>query len=179
MRTSKLTLAMGLIILLASCGRATSLTSDGAAQSTSTTTGQAVPANVSYVGPITSSATYDGGSISLSVPSSSDQPTASWQSTYANCASGDAICDPAYPMSISLARVTDLQSGTAVPGGSISATLDNTLAYVFSQHNVPCSPVGPPASSVTTNAAGYECTILNFVDASSGSVLYSVQGPNL
>jgi hypothetical protein len=53
--------------------------------------------------------------------------------------------------------------------------LKGVLAYVIQYDNVPCTPLAPAQPDTTV----YSCTTLNFIDAKSGKVLYSIQGTDL
>jgi hypothetical protein len=135
-----------------------------------------------YLGPIPSDVTYDNAGVTLKVPPANSRPTASWADAYTtNCATGDAICDPTQSPTIYLATATTPSAGDTQPDGSIKPLLQDTLVYVIQWTDVPCTPVGPaaPEGAAASTPTTYSCTILNLVDAETGKVLYSVQGPNL
>ena len=151
----------------------------GCATSASAVTGQPGPPSVppaSYVGAIGKTIAYENAGVLLEVPS----PTAvavPWSDAYVNnCKSGEAICDLSQSPTIYLADVTVTSAGQAREDGSIEPLLKGVLAYVIQYDNVPCTPLGPPQAQDTT---AYPCTILNFIDANSGKVLYSMQGNEL
>lgn len=164
-----------LALVLASCGNP-SVKSTVLEHSASPTK---IPTGVRYVGPITAPTSYARGVVTLSVPPLSVTPTVSWETAYASCASGNAICEPGVSMTISLASASDTRAGIARSNGSIIPVMNHTLVYVFLQNGAPCAPVGPPSSGAAGPARVLSCTILNFVDANTGAVLYSVQGPKL
>jgi hypothetical protein len=158
-----------------------------------------------YRGPITQPAYLQQAGIEMTVPTG--EPAVTWKQAYENCQTGDAVCDVTATPIVTLATVTTKDAGEAGEGGKIVPLMDRTLAYVITQEGVGCSPVGPPAeapsrtipvgpppgSSTETRTAGrrpgpgdqalssgfVSCTVINFVDAATGMVLYSVQGPNL
>jgi len=158
-----------------------------------------------YRGPITHPASLQQAGIEMNIPKG--EPAVTWKQAYENCQTGAASCDVTATPIITLATVTTKGAGEAGEGGRIIPLMDRTLAYVITQEGVRCSPVGPPAeaprstisggsppgSSTETRTAGrrpgpgdqtlssgfVSCTFINFVDAATGKVLYSVQGPNL
>jgi len=145
------------ILLLASaCGssdpgatRATAELSAASQVSTSTTSPDETTTTTSelptpsYAGAITAPISYGDTGISLTRPSSSSQPSVSWEAAFQNCSSHEAICDPSSPITISLASATEKQAGQQNADGSLVPIMDNTLVYVISQSAVPCRPVGP------------------------------------
>lgn len=98
---------------------------------------------------------------------------------YSTCLSGDAICDSSMSPTVSLAIVTDVHSGTAGADGSLTPILDKTLAWVITYVGAPCVAAGSGANVSKTAAPVIQsCTIINFVSAGTGAVLYSYQGSN-
>jgi len=135
-----------------------------------------------YLGPIRQPIAYAKAGISLKPPGAVN-PAASWADAYDNCRTGDAVCDTNSPPNIALALATAEQAGEAAPDGSIVPLMKDTLVYVLTWIGIPCVPKsGPPPapdiSDSTSASATYSCTLLNFIDASSGKVLYSTEGPN-
>lgn len=158
-----------------------------------------------YRGPITQPAYLQQAGIEMTVPTGS--PAVTWKQAYQACQTGDAVCDVTATPIITLAAVTARDAGEAGVGGTIVPLMDKTLAYVITQMGVTCAPVGPPpgasggtspvgppppGSSTESSAdrmpetagqrsspGSMSCTVINFVDAATGKVLYSVQGPNL
>jgi hypothetical protein len=55
--------------------------------------------------------------------------------------------------------------------------MKDTLVYVITFVNVPCAPVGPPPQATPSPTTTYFCTIMNFVDADTGKMLYAVESP--
>ena len=134
-----------------------------------------------YTGPITESIVYRNAGITLEVPSSTEVGVG-WSEAYlSNCKSGDAICALDQQPTIMLAEATVEGTGEAQPDGSIKPLVKNTLAYVILYDDVPCAPSGPGrADGASTSAPTIVlCKILNLIDANSGKVLFSVQGPSL
>jgi hypothetical protein len=127
-----------------------------------------------FAGNITAPTTNHDTGFTLDPPGDSS-PTVSWQSAYATCLTGNSICDPSLAPTISLAKVTDPNSGTANAGGSISPILDHSLVYVITYTGVPCKPAGGIPGSDPSAPDSYSCTVENFVSAADGSVIYSVQ----
>ena len=132
-----------------------------------------------YEGPITSRISYANAGVILDVPSSTDG-VMSWSEVYTdNCTSGDALCHLGKAPTINLAVATTTNAGEAKGDGSIEPLMQGTLVYVIKWTDVACTPpVGPPGR-IEPSAPANTCTILNFVDARSGGVLYSVEGQNL
>lgn len=134
-----------------------------------------------YIGSIKRDINYSGQGITLNIPLASDTPTTSWTAAYANCLTGDAVCQVGVAPVISLALVTTKNAGEHQPDGSTKPLLNNTLAYVLQWSNEPCVPTGGPPVQGTNSPAPRptsSCTVLNFVDADSSKVVYSVEGPD-
>lgn len=130
-----------------------------------------------YVGSIKQDISYPGEGITLSVPLRSDSPTTSWMAAYAQCLTGDAVCQVGAAPVISLALATTKNAGYHQPDGSTKPMLKNTLVYVMQWSHEPCvlkgGPPGRPAQPVVS------CTVLNFIDANSSKVILAVEGPRL
>ena len=141
----------------------------------------ATRAPVKYTGPITAPVRYAEPGITLAVPPSTPPPRISWSDAYNTCFSGHAQCDKTRTATVSLASVTIDRAGKIAPDGSIIPLLKNALVYVVSYTGVPCAPAGGPPRLATPTAAvaQFFCTILNFVDAKSGAVAYTVESPAL
>jgi hypothetical protein len=127
-----------------------------------------------YMGAITEPVLYTGVVLE---PPTTTQVGVSWTQAYANCLTGDAVCDARTGPTISLARATVSGVGEALPDGSVDLLLNERLVYVLTWTGVPCLPVGPPGRHPSPTAV--PCTLLNFVDASTGDVVHSMQGPSL
>jgi nitrogenase subunit NifH len=56
--------------------------------------------------------------------------------------------------------------------------MNKTLVYVITWTGVTCVRAGGPPEPPGAAVAIDSCTLLNFIDANSGTVLYSVSGPN-
>lgn len=137
--------------------------------------------------------TYPYGDVKIRVePAGSRVATVSWSRAYETCLTGDSICDSSATPTIALGVVSDSQSGTVNSDGSVTPILNNALAWVITYTGRPCAPAGAAGSafaapissqgvdlptSMTTPRA-YTCTIVNFVSADSGQVLYSFQASN-
>lgn len=101
-----------------------------------------------------------------------------WSTAYATCLTGDSICDATATPTINLAFVTDDNSGNIQASGEVVPILHHTLSWVITYTDRPCAPAGPATSSDTAPSKGtLLCTIINFVSADNGKVLYSFQGP--
>jgi hypothetical protein len=155
---------IGALMMLSGCG-----VGHTGAQPTSATL---PPAR--YVGAIAEPILYTGVVLE---PPATTQVGVSWTQAYANCLTGDAICDAGAGPTISLARATVSGVGEALPDGSIDLLLNERLVYVLTWTGVPCLPVGPAARRPVPTAL--PCTVLNFVDANTGAVVHSIQGPSL
>jgi hypothetical protein len=141
----------------------------------------ALPA-ANYAGPLTATTTYDKGTIALSAPAPTRTAAVSWSDAYTvNCRSGDAICDLNQSPTIVLAVATVNGAGQMQKDGSIAPLAKDTLVYVIRWTNVPCQPVGPvaPAGAKAPSPSVWSCTLVNLVDAGSGKVLYTIEGPDM
>jgi hypothetical protein len=169
-RLSRLVGLLALCLPLAAC--ATAATAGGEELS---------PPSAIYEGAIAQNVTYADSGLTLRVPPPSASARAPLAQAYvANCESGDAICVVGERPTIFLAVATLTTAGEEQKDGTIRPVMEDTLVYVIQYTKVPCVGSGPPrrtksAPSPTTSV----CTILNFVDAASGAVLHSIQGPGL
>ena len=136
----------------------------------------------SYAGPLTTTVVYDHGGITLAAPSRARAAAVSWADAYeANCRSGDAICDLGQSPTIYLAEATVTSAGQIQDDGSLAPLMRDTLVYVLTWTNVPCTAAGPIPSPGSTAGAppASACTLINLIDAGTGKVLYSVQGTDI
>jgi hypothetical protein len=135
-----------------------------------------------YAGALTTTVVYDHGGITLAPPNKAGTAMVSWSDAYiTNCLSGDAICDLDQGPTIVLAEATVTSAGQAQPDGSLAPLVKDTLVYGLTWTDVPCSAAGPvPSPGSSPRAAPDDsCTVVNLVDAGTGKVLYSVQGPDI
>jgi len=134
---------------------------------------QSLPPTV-YGGPITSTIRYENANVVLDVPTTAATGV-SWLQAYDNCRTGEAVCDLSRSPTIVLASATTLTSGEAQADGSIRPAVENQLVYVIAWMGVSCpAPAGP----ARTYDSGQSCQIVNLVDARTGRVLYTFQGPS-
>lgn len=71
-------------------------------------------------------------------------PRRPWTVTLAVCGhNGDGCGDRGHRPTVTLARATSPQAGTARPDGSIDPLMDATLVYVLHWTGMMCLPVGP------------------------------------
>lgn len=134
-----------------------------------------------YEGAISAPASYPNEHISLEPPGSAT-PATGWSKAYETCSTGDAICDTSQSPTISLAKASDPDVGIKDSSGQVTKPiLNDTLVWLIKYTAVPCAPVGPPLTSSPPAAQPrtYTCTVLNFISAQDGAVLYSVQSPQL
>ncbi len=126
-----------------------------------------------YRGPITEHVSLKQVDIEMDVPTG--KPAVSWEQAYQNCQTGDGICDSSHPPVITLASVTAKNAGQMGEGDTIIPVMDKTLAYVVTQTGLKCLPVGParPSGAVPSAPVAESCTLVNFIDAKTGTVLYS------
>jgi hypothetical protein len=126
-----------------------------------------------YAGPITAPRSAD---VSLAVPTAADDhPKISWSQALSTC--GDAQCDPLPDVgTIELALATSPNTGTMRADGSIAPLMHDTLVYVMSWSGAICAESGPAPSGGSGPVRTETCTLLNFVDATTGAVLYSESG---
>lgn len=93
---------------------------------------------------------------------------------------GDGCGDRGHRPTVTLARATSPQAGTARPDGSIDPLMDATLVYVLHWTGMMCLPVGPlhyPPTATGTPATPAPCDALSFVDANTGAELYGASYP--
>jgi hypothetical protein len=159
-------LVAALVVLLAGCAESRSLVGSA----------PAAPTVVAVTAPIK----YPNSGFDIEPPGAA-VPKVDWTHAYATCSTGQSICVPGLTPTISLAKVTDNQSGAINPDGSIAPTLNGTLAWVITYIGAPCTaPAGPePATSQNSTSTNQTCTIINFVSADTGAFLYAAQGANL
>jgi hypothetical protein len=134
-----------------------------------------------YAGPLTTTVEYDHGGITLTAPSKATAAV-SWADAYTTgCTTGAAICGLDQSPTIFLANATVTSAGRAQSDGRLTPLLANTLVYVLRWTNVPCSPAGPPPSpgSTADPRPDGSCTVIDLIDAGTGRVLYSVEGPDI
>ena len=133
-----------------------------------------------YLGPLASPTTYAGPGIRL-VPPGPAVPRRPWTATLAVCGhNGDGCGDRGHRPTVTLARATSPQAGTARPDGSIDPLMDATLVYVLHWTGMMCLPVGPlhyPPTATGTPATPAPCDALSFVDANTGAELYGASYP--
>jgi hypothetical protein len=186
MRRTPLTCALATsCLVLGACG--TSTTSTRAALTTATAAEVAAKAAtapphatidgvaISYLGPIPHSEYDAQTTVSLSVPSASDQPGISWQRAAANCFTSAGICTRGEgQVRISLAVGYYPNSGEMEPDGSIDPAIGHVLVYVVAQNMGPCASAGPGPG-----ARYRSCTALTFIDAHTGGGLAAMSGPSL
>jgi len=167
-------------LLLAACGSSSSLQTrseptDGSSFSSQTSPPKLPP--LINKGRLVTAETYSQSGISLAPPLSTDAASVSIQTAYNDCLSGDALCSQTTSPTIVLARVTDLHSGTATADGGLLPLMDNRLMYVLRFDGDLCVPAGViPGKPAPTPQP---CSVVNFIDASTGAVIYSVQGQHL
>lgn len=182
------------VTVLAGCAARTTGSVGAAATSTSSALGNQdsvaglAPPNLT---PLTTAIEYPNTGFDIEPPGTA-RAVVPWSKAYATCLTGDAICDPTATPTIVLASVSDDQSGKIKADGSLTPLLHNTLVWVITYTNRPCAPAGgavqrttnasmiPRASVMTemSTAPSYLCTVINFISAGTGAVLYSFQGPN-
>lgn len=172
------------VLLLTACASAPLTLSNGgpAASSTSAAAGSSsggapVLAPLTDEGRLTAPTTYEQSGISLAPPLSGDAPSVTPQAAYNDCLSGDAICSPGISPTIVLARVTDMHSGTQGPDGSLIPLMNNRLVFVLRFDGEMCVPAGVLPGSPAPQPQ--PCSAVNFIDAATGAVIYSVQGAKL
>jgi hypothetical protein len=162
---------------------ATSPTTATASSSTTTASSSTtMPANFSYGGAESQTETFNNGSLVLAPPQSSDRPQESWQSVYAaQC--GNGACSNSQKTRMVLARATDLSVGQTTNGTFVPSANDR-LAYAIIQTGVPCSDVGSGGGSgtadvSTTTTTPTTCTDVRIIEANTGEVLFSQEGPQI
>jgi hypothetical protein len=142
--------------------------------------GPSALAPATFIGPLTHELRYSNAGFDLRPPGG-QTASATWEQAYETCLTGESLCDPKVSPTIALALVTDPNSGEAEPDRSMKPLLDDTLSYVITYVGLPCQPAkgsDPGSRARTVSTAPVTCTVLNFVSAADGKVIYSFQGPN-
>lgn len=120
-------------------------------------------------GRLTAPVTYASGTI-LKPPLAADRAAITPLDAY-NAVCSNAVCAAQNPPSVVLARVTDLDFGTAEDDGSIKPTMDRRLVYVLRFDGQTCLPAGQlPGRPAPTPVA---CSTIDFIDAGSGKFIYA------
>jgi hypothetical protein len=89
------------------------------------------------------------------------------------CKSG-AGC-PDAPATAELAVATDSGSGSADAAGRVALLMDHRLVWALSWSNVECSHSGPPPAPGASLAPRLTaCDVITFVDAKSGTLVYTL-----
>lgn len=164
--------------ILALVGASGLLSACGSVPGVGTADGHAIPVQpkAKYLGAVTTTSRLENAGVTLEPPGAA-RPAVSMAAAYDTCLSGDSICPPGLSPSVTLALATSPQAGHARPDGSIRPLMSRTLVYVLTFSGVPCAPVGGPPNGRITTPKAYTCTVIDFVDATSGKVLYSVESP--
>jgi hypothetical protein len=140
---------------------------------------------LTYTGTIVASQElkYDG--ILLQSPSvlnsaTSSTPLMSAVSAYRSCLTSAAVCGRSAGGTISLGVVTISGSGTSNSDGSMTPLEVRRLNYIATWPNESCAPVGPtisPGSTIEPAPSPQKCTLTAYIDANTGSPVYSTEGP--
>jgi hypothetical protein len=118
---------------------------------------------------------YQSG-ITLRPPQPIDRARVTPQDAYRSLC-GSSLCASEVSATIVLARVTDLNSGTAEPDGSIKPAMDGRLVYVLRFDGEKCVPAGViPGQPGPTPVP---CSTADFIDAGTGKFIYAESGRNL
>jgi hypothetical protein len=137
-------------------------------------------------------ATYDGPTVastnaiqgitiaSPSLKTLTTQVTVPAATAYANCLTGDAVCQVGIAPSITIGYVTSADAGTADSSGNLVPAMANTLAYILTWKNTLCiytRPLGQSSKAPgVTQSPSHTCTMTDYIDATTGKVLYSTSG---
>jgi hypothetical protein len=151
-------------------------------QATTSTGAEQPLASATYAGAIAERIEYLGGTITLDVPSPSARASVSWSSAYVtNCESGDAICVPDQKATVFLAVATISNAGAEQADGSLRPLISGALVFVIEYTGEQCARSGPadPEHTAKVTPTPELCTVLNFVDARSGKVVYTLEGPDV
>jgi hypothetical protein len=178
---SALPVGVLVLMLLSACARPGGVSSAATVGSINTLNQSDVPIASMYLGPITASFDYKNVNI-LVTPPGALTPGISWQKAYDTCASGESVCLPGVNPIITLALATSPTAGSALPDGSIDPLMNNTLVYVMKWVNEPCVPKGGPPrgpGEVAISPTPLPCTLIAFVDATSGKNIYGTEGPEI
>lgn len=128
------------------------------------------PAGACYVGDVPGPSYDSRVGVSLTTPLPNQTAEKVWTSVFASCLTGDAICDPGVAAVVSLAVATSTSAGHADPSGKLIPLMSNQLVYVLEQDGISCRAAGPAGATQTDHL----CNGLNFIDADTGAVMYSV-----
>src|SRR5262249_33376090 len=118
--------------------------------------------HATYAGRLAQPVNYSVAGISLTPPTG--DPRLDWPSAVSTCDTARSVCAANSPATLTLPNAT-----------TTNALVHDQLVYVLTFTGVPCRPVGP----ATTPPAPQTCTTINLIDADSGEVLFSAEGPQL
>lgn len=121
--------------------------------------------------------------VTYSPPPANTTARISAHQAFRTCATGDSVCGPGAPDSVTLALVTaEHTASIGKDGETHSTTVTDRLAYVFEWATATCSPVGParPSSStsMTPRTSAATCHVVAVVDARTGQNLFSYDDGN-
>lgn len=142
----------------------------GSNQPAVTRSTQGLPA-ANHLGSVRSRLSYGSGMFQLYPPAPGQVPKVSWQDVVRRYQTGQPFPAGDASPSIRLAAISLSHFGN-IP--------DGTLAYVLRWDGVSCpAPVGPVRPPAPLPMLRHDCTALMFVDAKSGTELYSAHGADL
>jgi hypothetical protein len=171
--------ALWLVLAFALAGCAASAVTAGSGQTpvSSTSSKVSVP-TPSYLGAV-KQPSMDRAGILLDPPTAGQKAGVTWQYAFRFCQRDGGCPSGAKSATVTLALVTDHNSGTALPDGSIKPFINHTLTYVVTFSGYQCLPHGGgvQASKVTpVPAPTYKnCSDINYVSAQTGDDMYEVQ----
>jgi hypothetical protein len=126
---------------------------------------------------------YLDGGVTLDIPPSSAATGVSWSGAYAtNCESSAAICPADQTATVFLAVATISNAGEEQKDGSLRPLLSGALVFVIQYTGEPCVRNGPiplPDQTALATPTTQLCAVLNFVDAHTGKMVYTLEGPDL
>jgi hypothetical protein len=129
-----------------------------------------------YAGALTTPRADPEAGVTLSPPDGLT-PALSWQAAFATCATGESVCVAGRDPSITLALATTTGAGTMQTDGTTVPLMKDTLVYVMTWRNEPCVPKGGPPTSAAPSPR--PCTLVAFVDATTGRAIYGAEGPTV
>jgi hypothetical protein len=168
-----------MVLMATACAGTNQASSFGSTGPTSTASQSSAPVAGIYQGPAKATVDYKAAGVTVTPPGTIT-PKVSWQAAYDTCTAGKSVCLNGVDPTITLALATSTAAGTAQSDGSMTPLMKDTLVYVMTWTNEPCTRKGgPPAPSGAATPTPLPCTLLAFVDANSGAALYGAEGPQV
>ena len=124
---------------------------------------------------------WAGGTVRV-LPPGGLRPAISVADALATCTTGQSVCGPtAVTPTVRLGVGTSFGAGTASADGSLRPLFDHALVYEIIWLGIDCvtSPDTPNANGAPVSITMGKCTIVSWVDATSGKALYGLSGAGI